>query len=130
MGVHFPSLASKTIQNAGVGNSAEVIVFSSPALNISLDNQIVLVFWEVVCTLGAAQTTFAINLRRGTSASGTLVNVGSSRTTVASTTVDFAGVYFDTPGVVAGQQYSIGVNANGAAAAGTVVDGCIIVICL
>lgn len=130
MGVRNASVSTKAIINAGVGNSAEVIVFTTPPINLPVDNAQVMILWQVTTTLGAAQTTYAVNIRRGTTTAGTLVNSGQSLTTVAATNVNMSGVIQDVPGIVAEQQYTLSVTANGAAAAGTVVDGSLQVIVL
>lgn len=122
MGVHQSTVSSKVINATTVGGSAEATVVVSPPINLPLDNALVIILWEVVITYGAAQTQCFYVLRRGTTSGGTQVNGGSPITIVASTTVRMTGLYFDTPGVVAGQQYNVGANANGAGGVGSVQD--------
>ena len=125
MGVHQPSSSSNTLLNQPIVTTAETVVLTSPSLNPSLDNALVLIFWEVVFTLTAGTTAITARLRRGTTTGGTLINVAQAVTVTASTTVRMAGCYFDTPGVVASQQWSLTLQATAAAANTTVNDGSI-----
>jgi len=93
-----------------------------------LDNAVALLWWEAVITLTAGTTAVTYRLRRGTTATGTLVNVAQAITVTASTTIKHSGHYIDTAGIVAGQQYSLTAQMTAAAANSTVNDGCISVL--
>ncbi len=130
MGVRFPSVQSNTLVNPNVGINAETIVCTTPPLNLPLDGALVLLFWFMVHTIGAtaAQTNF--RLRRGTAITGTLINVSQPVTAVAGNVVTASGVYFDTPGIVAGQQYSLTCIDPASTGAGAIQDACLIAFAL
>lgn len=130
MGVHAASVSSNTIQNATIVTTAETVIATTPPIIQPIDNALVLVLWTFSIALAAATATLSMRLRRGTTTGGTLVNVSLAPTVTASATVMFAGHYFDTPGVVAGQQYSMCVVCGSAGANSTVNDVCITALAL
>ncbi len=122
MGVRFPSVSSNTILNSPIVTSAETVVVTTPPLNLALDFAQILLFWYIVLTVGAAGNAIIPRLRRGTTIAGTLVNVAFNQTAVAGNIVASSGSYADTPGAVAGQQYSLTMQVNAATANSTVQD--------
>lgn len=130
MGVRLGSSSSNTILGSPIVTTAETVIFTTPPVNLVQDNALILVFWEAVITLTAGTTACTFRLRRGTTTAGALVNVAQAITVTASTTIKFSGVYQDTPGIVAAQQYSLSATMTAAAANSTVNDGCIAAVVL
>jgi hypothetical protein len=130
MGVRFVSNGNNTIVNTTVTTTTETVVATTPATNLTLDYQQVLLFWYFVFTTGAATTALTVRLRRGTTISGTLLNVATSTPVSASSAYYLSGCYTDIPGIVAEQQWSITIQAAGATGNGTVNDACIALIAL
>ena len=130
MGVRYPGLGSNAITNTTITTTAETIVATLPALNLAIDYEMVLLFWYAVLTTGAGTTALTARLRRGSTATGTAVNTPTAIAASASTAVNLAGSYIDTPGIVASQQYVLTLQATGASGNATVADVCISAICL
>jgi hypothetical protein len=122
MGVRFPSVATKTILNATLINNSEISVATTPPLNISLDFAMVMLFWFCLFSSGATTNVYDLFLRRGTGTSGTQINVLFDTACTGGAPIETSGFYFDTPGAVANQQYTLGINNHGGAGNGNVVD--------
>lgn len=105
MGVRLPSVVANSIGNA-VG-TAEIVVATTPPMNIPLDFATILLFWYYATTTPASTTNLQLRLRRGTTTAGTLVSSGVNQLVTASATATLSGFAFDVPGAVAGQQYSL-----------------------
>lgn len=129
MGVRFPSVQSNTIVNVNFASSENVIC-TTPPLNIPLDFATVLLFWYLTMTSGTGTTNITPLIRRGTGITGTIINGNTNDNTTAGNTTRRSGVYFDTPGAVAGQQYSLTMTQIGASANGTILDVCLIAFAL
>ncbi len=124
MGVKNASVFSNTIVNASIATTVETIVVTTPPINQPLDGALVLLFATVyVNPIGAAASTILIRFRRGPLVTSPLVNVGVLGTTVtAGGIVAPSAAYFDAPGAVAGQQYSLTVQFQLATGNSTIVD--------
>jgi hypothetical protein len=124
MGVHFPTAASSTILASLPASGAETVICTTPPLNLILDFAQVLLFWYLVTTVGTGTTGMSYRIRRGTTTSGTQINpVDGPQPVVASQNWFQSGCFIDTPGAVAGQQYSLtiqGAATTGAGATETV----------
>src|SRR5258708_3089060 len=107
MGVRFPSVSTTTILGTLPANGAETIIATTPPLNLPLDFAQVILLWYFLGNSGASTTALNFILRRGTTVAGTLINVISGALVTAASGVRFSGCYVDTPGAVAGQQYSL-----------------------
>lgn len=121
MGVRFPSVASNVV----IGSpalAAETIICTTPPLNIPLDFAQVLLFWYIFITIGASGTGLTLRIRRGTGLTGTQVNVTPTFSYVAGQNAGQSGCYFDTPGAIAGQQYTLTAQIPAGAAASAVGD--------
>lgn len=129
MGVRFPSVGSTTII-ASPSAGAEVVVCTTPPINEPIDNAQVLLFWYLLITIGTTATTLFATLRRGLLVASTPLNSITGRTVVAANVNQFSGCYFDFPGIVAGQQYSLSVQLPAATAASTVADVCLVAMVL
>jgi hypothetical protein len=91
---------------------------------MALDNAQVVLLWQASLTPGTTTSSLVYRIRRGTTAAGTLVGAAPwSFTTVAANLTTLGGWYFDSPGVVAGQQYSLTVVQTADTVAGVWVDG-------
>lgn len=122
MGVRLASVGSTAIVNATVVTTTETVVVTTPAINLTLDSALVILFWHIIFTSGVGTTSINVRLRRGTAVSGAQVNVGSAFFVTASAGVLVTGSYTDTPGIVANQQYSVSIGQNAATGNGTVTD--------
>ncbi len=131
MGVRFPSIASSTFVGPLPASAAETVILTTPPLNISLDFSQIFLQWACDILAGTGTTALVFRLRRGTTAAGTLINAAAwTHTLAAGNSAVLSGAYFDTPGAVAGQQYSLTVSQTGAAAAGTFNDGALLAFAL
>ncbi|SRR6266849_4145419 len=129
MGVRFPSVASTTIVTVSVP-AAETVIVTTPPLNISLDFAQIILLWYVLLTSGTGTTSLVYLLRRGTTTAGALLNVSAIDQTTAGNNTRRSGVYVDTPGAVAAQQYSLTLAQTGLTVNGTVLDVCMIAFAL
>lgn len=131
MGVRFPSQQSATFVGPLPASAAETVILTSPPLNISLDFATILIQWACDILAGTGTTALVFRLRRGTTTAGTLVNAAAwTHTLAAGNTAVMSGCYFDTPGAVAGQQYSLTVVQTAATGAGTFNDGALLAFAL
>jgi hypothetical protein len=130
MGVRFPSVATTTILGTLPSNGAETIIATTPPLTIPLDFAQVILLWYFLGNSGASTSALLFLLRRGTTVAGTLINVSSGSLVTAAAGVRFSGVYVDTPGAVAGQQYSLSEIGVGTTGAGITNDVCLIAFAL
>lgn len=122
MGVHQSSVFTTAILGSPVVTNTETVIATLPPLNLPIDNAAVLIFGIVNIALATGTTSGAFRIRRGTTTAGTQVNAATSATETASTTIFQSVMYVDTPGIVAGQQYSITFQSVGAGANHTVND--------
>lgn len=121
MGVRFPSVASNVII-ASPAAAAETIIATTGPINEPVDNAQVLIFFYLLILIGTAGTAVGVNLRRGATLGGTLVNLSFGISTSAGSTEVLAGCYPDNPGIVAGLQYTMTATVTAATGASTVRD--------
>lgn len=122
MGVRTNSISTSSILGSPIVTTAETIIATTGPLGLTIDNAEVLIWWMANITLTGSTTAFTARLRRGNALASTLVNVAQAVTAAANTTILINGCYRDTPGVVAGVQYSLSVQMTAAAANSTVND--------
>jgi hypothetical protein len=104
-------------------SAVETVVLTTPPLNIALDFAVVFLAWFFYFTPGTSTTAAIMRIRRGTTASGAQVGATLWQFPVtAAVSTAFSGVYFDTPGAIAGQQYALTIVQVGATVAGTPQD--------
>lgn len=126
MGVRFPSVASTAIVNATLVTTAETVVATTPPLNLPLDFALVFLLFYFNGTTGATVTGVQYRLRRGTTVAGALVPAAFGSLIVgAAAQMTSSSFYVDTPGAVAGQQYSLTLTQVGATGNGSMTDVCI-----
>lgn len=131
MGVRLPSVFTNTFIGPLPANANETIIFQLPPISPQIDNAPILFFWCLDVTGGTTATGHVVRIRRGTALTGALVMVLNMVTTeVAGARNVASGVYFDTPGVVAGQQYVLTLSQTAATGAGTFNDGAFMAACL
>lgn len=121
MGVRLSSVFTNVI----VGSpalAAETIIATTGAIQLAIDNAQVILVAFVEITVGTSGTGLTLRLRRGNALTSALVNVGNAATVVAANLVRQSLVYADSPGVVAGLQYSLTAQVTAGAAASTVSD--------
>ena len=99
-------------------------------MNLSLDFEQVLIFAYFNITPGASTTGVTGRIRRGNSTAAPLVSLANTITVVAAQSYHLAMVYIDTPGAVAGVQYTLTGQTIAQTAQATLADGCIIVMAL
>lgn len=126
MGVRNASASTVTPLNQPIVTVAETVCLTTGPLGLVYDNAEVLLEWFVIVALTAGTTAITARLRRGASATSTVVDVPTAVTVTASTTVRISGCYRDLPGVAAGLQYSLTLQMTAAGANSTVNDGCLI----
>lgn len=123
MGVRYPSVFSNTFIGPLPASAAETIVCTTPPLTLPLDGATVFLLWTFSVIAGTGNIFNSFNIRRGTTLAGTAVNAGAQAgPATAASGAMYSGAYFDTPGGVAGQQYTLTVQQGGATAAGTFRD--------
>lgn len=114
MGVRLPTAFS----SAGLGNppgAAEAVLCTTPPINIPLDfAQILLFACFSITVAGATSASYFGRVRRGTTIAGTLVGGNSAIAIAPGGSVFWGACYADTPGAIAGQQYSLTVTMAGA----------------
>ncbi|SRR5258708_5006778 len=130
MGVRFPSGGSIALVNNQLNTNVETVVCVTPPLILPLDFAQVLIFWYFVVTTAAGTTAIQPKIKRGPNAASTTINPGLGVTAAAAAVVSLSGVYVDTPGAVAGQQYALTMTAIGAGANANISDACIIAFAL
>ncbi len=131
MGVRFPSVATTTILANVPASGADTVILTTPPLNLPLDGALVFLHWNLVFGTGAGTVSVLVSLRRGTTTAAAKINVGSLNITVtAATEVNLSGVYVDSPGAVAEQQYSVSLLGNATTGAMTNSDGALIAMVL
>lgn len=131
MGVRFPSVASNTFIGPLPASAAETVCLTTPPINEPIDNAQVILLWSAGITPGTSTTSLVFRIRRGTTAAGTSIGLGTwSFTTVAANLTYVSGWYFDSPGVVANQQYSLTVVQTADTVAGVWVDGALLAMVL
>lgn len=113
MGIHLTSVFTTTIINSAIP-AADTIIMTTPALSPGLDNAGILLWWYLQLSTGAGGTSLTFKLSRGTAVAGSPL-LSFVVTGVATTNQIIPGCFVDTPGVVAGQQYTISINDSGAA---------------
>jgi hypothetical protein len=124
MGVRLASVSvniAAAIQTTAAG---ETIGATTPPLNLFLDNAQVLIFWGLSYSWAVGATSSTIRLRRGTTIAGTLINTlaPTDSNMAVGATSSRSGVFFDTPGVVSGVQYTLTFTANAQTANGQIQD--------
>lgn len=75
---------------------------------------------QALITSGAGTTAMTLRLRRGSGTGGTQVVTATAVSDTAGDTKPYTFDYDDTPGEVAGQQYTLTAQPTGATAAGTI----------
>ena len=131
MGVRFPSVASTTFIGPLPASGVETLLLTTPPINEPIDNAQVLLQWYASITAGTSTTSFQFRIRRGTLITSPVVFAGNSFVTVVATQNYIAsGCYPDSPGIVAGQQYSLTIVQGAATGAGTFLDGALVAMVL
>lgn len=126
MGVRLGSVSSTTFVGPLPASAAETVILTSPPISLPIDNAQVLLSFFFVMSAGATVTAFTFRLRRGTTNAGALVSAATwNIDTTAGLRYMPSGCYVDSPGIVAGQQYSLTVVQFGASGAGVFQDGCL-----
>jgi hypothetical protein len=124
MGVRFPSVFSNAFIGPLPASGAETICYTTSPISEPVDNAQVLIFWGFSYIPGTANTSATFTLRRGPLLTSPTFQAGLWTTTVvAGNAIITSGAYADSPGVVAGQQYTLTIQQGAATGAGTFRDG-------
>src|SRR6266852_58152 len=107
MGVRYPTVSTTTVLGVSISGAGESVMCTTLPLNIPLDFAQVILLWYCLWLTNTTGTTVAWRLRRGTTTAATLINVSNTLPTGAAIQMAHSGIYVDTPGAVAGQQYSL-----------------------
>ena len=127
MGVRYPTAVSTTLVTANIVTSAETVVVTSPPLTLTLDFSQVLLWYAVYLGAnGAGSVNIIATIRRGAAVGGTQVSVQQRSVASPGNVTFISGVYVDTPGAVAGQQYSITITMQAATTNTSVTDVCLL----
>lgn len=127
MGVRFPSVFSTTFVGPLPANATETVICTTPPLTLPLDFAQVNLHWFFSILTGTGTTSLGYQIRRGTTTGGTALLGASQVQTIAAATNGLSGgCAVDTPGAVAGQQYSLTIVQTGATAAGAAGFVCLI----
>jgi hypothetical protein len=131
MGVRFPSVVTNTFVGPLPANGTETVVLTTGPIEPSIDNATILLAWMGNIQTGTSTTQLGWRIRRGATTAGVQVGVAVwVNTQAVGVSAVSGGFYFDIPGVVAGQQYSLTVSQTNAAAAGTWNDGALLAMVL
>ncbi len=122
MGVRLASAYTTTIVNAAPANGVETIIATTPPVNLTLDNALVLMMGYILGSVGAAATSINWKLRRGNALTSALINISGNDTQVAAALFGRTIIYFDSPGISADLPYSLTFTVNGGAAAAVITD--------
>lgn len=123
-GVRLAAAASSVVLASPPASTAETAIVTTPTLSPPLDNAAVLIQWYWQGVWGTGTTAVNVNLRRGSGTAGTLINNGGGITVTAGNQFIISGCYVDTPGAVAGMQYTLTLTGQGTTGAGSSVEGC------
>jgi hypothetical protein len=121
MGVRLFSAFTNAVL-ASPAAAAETAIATTPPINLALDNAQILLFWYLAITIGTNGTSLKVFIRRGSGTAGNFINQSFLATVVAANLVVLSGHYADSPGVVAGQQYTLTATVGAASAASAVAD--------
>jgi len=124
MGVHNPTVMNTTLLTTVLTQNTETAFLTTPGINLSLDNAQVLLFWWVNLGTGGSTTGIQITVRRGADLTGAIVIQPTVDRVTAATNAFFSGVFVDTPGIVANQQYTFSALQVAAAVNGSFNLGC------
>lgn len=126
MGARWPSVQSNTLLNMPIVTTAETAIVTTPALSPAFDGGVIYLAWFFVGLLAAGVTSMTVRIRRGSGTAGTSITATAAVAATAATISQLSGCYFDTPGIVAGQQYTVTLALAGAGANTTLSDACLI----
>lgn len=100
--------------------NAETVVATTPAVDATLGYSLAIVFAEIAYTIGTSGVSCKVNIRQGTSTSGTLLYSTGAQTgghnTATQLVADSAGAFDTSPSA----QYSVTLTIGSGAAASTV----------
>lgn len=120
MGVRFNSVFSTTFIGPLPASAVETVLVTSPPLTPAIDTAAIFLFWTFALLAGTGTVSATLTIRRGTSTAGANITPGGFVQAIAAGANGlFSGVWVDTPGAIAGQQYSLTITQNGATVAGT-----------
>ena len=103
-----PIVLSTTLLAGSFAAATETIVCTTPPLNPGLDSGNVLVFGTVcIGGVGANGTLMLAQIRRGTTLAGPQIGNNYQQTVVPPAVATGTCIVFDTPGAVAGVQYTL-----------------------
>lgn len=113
MGVRYPSVFTNAALAVVPANGAETVILTTPPLTLPLDGAAVFLGWFYTPTTGLGTTAAGVRIRRGTLVTSPLINGGNAYPATANSGLLLAGWFVDTPGSVAGVQYSLTVTGTG-----------------
>ena len=121
MGVRFPSVFTNTFIGPLPANANETIALTTPPLTLPLDGAAVFIWWMFSLIAGTGVVSIVYKVRRGTTLTGTDITSGGITQAIAAGAGGMhTGVLVDTPGAVAGQQYTLTLSQSGATVASAV----------
>lgn len=114
------SVKSTAVANATVTTTTETVAAVLTIPSDASADQIVQLSGMVDLLVGTGTTQLTCRIRRGNGITGTIVGTGEAQTVTAGSTVQTGCEATDTPGLEAGQQYSLTVQQTAATGNATV----------
>jgi hypothetical protein len=133
MGVRLPMNFITSSGSVTLVTTALTGVLTLPPFSPSIDNAAIILLATIQIQYGTGTTSCVFTLNRGTLPTGPTVTgaTGNVSRTVTAANFDIITICtFDVPGVVGGQQYTIGVQQVAATANGTVFTSSLIAMSL
>lgn len=103
--------------------AAEVVVFTTPPINLIVDSAEVWLMWFINFQPGATTTNCNVKIRRGPSISSTAFTSTWGNPVAAGNQYSLSGFYIDVVGGLAEVQYSLTMTMVGATAGSSLFDG-------
>jgi hypothetical protein len=112
-----PPIVFSTTILANVNNAVETQVGVTPPISPGIDSAVILVlFMWGTFAVGTTGTQAIMRVRQGNGVAGAVVNINTNETVIAGNTYSNTAFVVDTPGAVAGLQYSGTVSVTAATA--------------
>jgi hypothetical protein len=123
MGARLPSVVSNTVLNSPIVTTTETVICTTPPFSPSIDGVAVLILATWTCTPGTSANAMTARLRRGSAVGGAQLQAAPYPNPCGAI-ANQGGMlwYFDQPGIIGGQQYSLTLAMAGATGNTTVTD--------
>jgi hypothetical protein len=130
MGVRWPGNANTALLTNSCPPVSATAVLTTAPLNFSIDGALAVLLWYLLVEAPANAGDVVVGLLRGSGIAGAVVNRGALRPLVPSAVQELAGVYTDSPGAAAEQQWTLVIAVGWKDTPLLVLDGCIAALAL